>query len=181
MRESGKPHYAFIDCVRGYAVLLVVLVHATYLFPNLPYPIHRLTVVGWDGAQLFFLASAVTLMTSWRHEMAQYGQVDVGAVFIRRFFRIAPAYYAASVLYFALDPPAAGFKVWRPPPPSCSSTRGIPFSCRRFRGLGRWCQAVGVSASSLPSIRPFHSSPASSHRAREPHGSCWPRFCSAQR
>ena len=113
MRESGKPHYAFIDCVRGYAALLVVLVHATYLFPNLPYPIHRLTVMGWHGVQLFFLASAVTLMTSWRHEMAQYGQVDVRAFFIRRFFRIAPAYYAASVLYFALDPPAAGFKMWQ--------------------------------------------------------------------
>jgi peptidoglycan/LPS O-acetylase OafA/YrhL len=104
-----KPHYAFIECARGYAVLLVVIAHATYLFPGLPYPIHRLTVMGWYGVQLFFLASAVTLMMSWRYEKTRTGSVDIGAFFIRRICRIAPAYYAAAVLYFLLEPPSGGF------------------------------------------------------------------------
>jgi hypothetical protein len=43
---------------------MVIVAYATYLFPSLPYPVHRLAVMGWFGVQLFFLASAVTLMMS---------------------------------------------------------------------------------------------------------------------
>lgn len=109
MGDRHKPHYAYIECVRGYAILLVIICHATYLFPELPYPVHRVTVLGWHGVQLFYLASAVTLMMSWHHEKARDGSVDVGAFFLRRFFRIAPAYYLASMLYFWLEPPVGGF------------------------------------------------------------------------
>lgn len=109
MSDRQKPHFAYIECVRGYAILLVIICHATYLFPNLPYPVHRVTVLGWHGVQLFFLASAVTLMMSWHFERARDGAADVGAFFLRRFFRIAPAYYLASALYFLLEPPPGGF------------------------------------------------------------------------
>lgn len=109
MSDPQKPYYAYMECVRGYAILLVIICHATYLFPELPYPVHRVTVLGWHGVQLFYLASAVTLMMSWHHEKARNGAVDVGAFFLRRFFRIAPAYYLASILYFWLEPPVGGF------------------------------------------------------------------------
>ena len=109
MGERQKPHFAYIECARGYAILLVIICHGTYLFPDLPYPVHRITVLGWYGVQLFFLASTVTLMMSWRFERIRNGSVDVGAFFVRRFFRIAPAYYLASILYFFLQPPAGGF------------------------------------------------------------------------
>ena len=59
--------------------------------------------------QLFFLASAVTLMMSWSHEKNRNGCVDVVGFILRRFFRIAPAYYLMSVLYFFLEPPRRGF------------------------------------------------------------------------
>jgi peptidoglycan/LPS O-acetylase OafA/YrhL len=109
MSGRQKPHFAYIECARGYAILLVIICHATYLFPELPYPVHRVTVLGWHGVQLFYLASAVTLMMSWQYEKARDGSVDIGAFFLRRFFRIAPAYYLASVLYFLLEPPVGGF------------------------------------------------------------------------
>lgn len=108
MNERQKPHFAYIECVRGYAILLVIICHATYLFPGLPYPVHRMTVMGWYGVQLFFLASAITLMMSWQYEKARDGSVSVGAFFVRRLFRIAPAYYLASVLYLLLEPPPGG-------------------------------------------------------------------------
>jgi peptidoglycan/LPS O-acetylase OafA/YrhL len=107
--DRQKPHHAYIECVRGYAIMLVITCHTTYLFPQLPYPVHRLTVLGWHGVQLFYLASAVTLMMSWHYEKARNGAVDVGAFFLRRFFRIAPAYYLASILYLWLAPPVGGF------------------------------------------------------------------------
>ena len=110
MAESPhKPHLAYIDCVRGYAVLMVISSHLTFKFPELPFPVHRLTSTGWFGVQLFFLASCVTLMMSRHSEMQRNGCVDGVAFFLRRCFRIAPAYYAAGVLYFFISPPAAGF------------------------------------------------------------------------
>jgi peptidoglycan/LPS O-acetylase OafA/YrhL len=107
--EQQKQHFAFIECVRGYAIVLIIICHTTYLVPELPYPVHRIAVLGWHGVQLFFLASAVTLMMSWHHEKARDGSIDVSAFFLRRLFRIAPAYYLASILYFWLDPPRGGF------------------------------------------------------------------------
>jgi peptidoglycan/LPS O-acetylase OafA/YrhL len=71
------------------------------------------TVLGWHGVQLFFLASVVTLMMSWHYEKNRDGTADVGAFFLRRFFRIAPAYYLASVFYLWLEPPAAGVDLMR--------------------------------------------------------------------
>ncbi|HET6306352.1 MAG TPA: hypothetical protein VFG12_04155 [Rhodopila sp.] len=85
--------------MRGYAILPVITCHAMCLFPELPHPVHRMTVVGWHGAQLFFPASVVTLMMSWRHGKIRNAAVDVGAFFLRRFFRLVPAYYLASVIY----------------------------------------------------------------------------------
>lgn len=107
-RAGAKPNFRYIDCARGYAVLMVITCHLTFQLPNLPYPIHRLTAMGWWGVELFFLASCVTLLMSWHHEAARNGAADPRAFFIRRFFRIAPAYYAAAAFYFFLLPPSSG-------------------------------------------------------------------------
>ena len=59
--------------------------------------------------QLFFLASCVTLLLSWHGEVARRGRADIGAFFLRRVFRILPAYYLGGLFYWWLDPPAHGF------------------------------------------------------------------------
>jgi peptidoglycan/LPS O-acetylase OafA/YrhL len=112
-KSGAKPRLLYIDCIRGYAVLMVITSHVTDKFPNLPYPVHRLTVTGWFGVQLFFLASCLTLLMSWNFEINKTKSVDVVGFFIRRFFRIAPAYYAAGVLYYFLLPPKDGFDAWQ--------------------------------------------------------------------
>ncbi len=109
MTIGQKWSYPYIDCLRGYAILLVITCHLTYSYLDLPYPVHRLTVLGWHGVQLFFLTSCLTLLMSWRGEVSRLGQADIGAFFIRRVFRIIPAYYLGGLLYFWLDPPAHGF------------------------------------------------------------------------
>ncbi len=85
---AEHPNYAYIDALRGWAILLVITCHATFSYPELPYPVHRLTELGWHGVQLFFLASCVTLLMSWHGEMARRGRADTGAFFIRRVFRM---------------------------------------------------------------------------------------------
>lgn len=106
---ASKPHYFYIDCIRGYAVLMVITSHYLYQFPNVPYPVHRVLVSGWFGVQLFFIASSLTLLMSWDHEQRTGGRANWPAFFIRRFFRIAPAYYVAGLFYFFDAPPPHGF------------------------------------------------------------------------
>jgi peptidoglycan/LPS O-acetylase OafA/YrhL len=108
-RWRAARHLRYIDCTRGYAVLMVITSHLTYKFPQLPYPVSRITTMGWFGVQLFYLASCLTLMMSWHAEAARGGGNDVTGFFVRRYFRIAPAYYAAAVFYFVFAPPPGGF------------------------------------------------------------------------
>jgi peptidoglycan/LPS O-acetylase OafA/YrhL len=84
--------YAYIDALRGYAILMVIAVHASQLFtsPSILF----LASQGARGVQLFFVASAITLCMSWkaRHD-------GTGPFYIRRFFRIAPMFYLAIAVF----------------------------------------------------------------------------------
>jgi peptidoglycan/LPS O-acetylase OafA/YrhL len=97
---TGKAKLPYIDCLRGYAVLMVIATHVTYTVPQLPYPVHQVTSFGWFGVQLFFLASCVTLMMSSSYERSKSGTMNVRNFFIRRFLRIAPMYYLAGIFYW---------------------------------------------------------------------------------
>jgi len=80
-----------IDSIRGIAVLLVVLVHSSITVPNLVFPVKLASLYGQMGVQLFFVASAFTLCLSY--ELRQHERQANLKYAIRRFFRIAPAYY----------------------------------------------------------------------------------------
>ena len=84
--------FAYIDALRGYAILMVIAVHSSQYFRDLP--LQALLDQGARGVQLFFVASAITLCMSWTAR-------DDGAppFYVRRFFRIAPMFYLA-LLFF---------------------------------------------------------------------------------
>lgn len=98
---------SYIDAVRGWAIILVIGCHVGDVFPALPYPARKLANFGWHGVQLFFLASAVTLLMSW-HRQRGTGGKRVGAFFVRRFLRIAPLYYLGALVYLVAAPPPGG-------------------------------------------------------------------------
>ena len=87
--------YAYIDALRGYAILLVIAVHSSQYFDDLPYQF--LANQGARGVQLFFVASAITLSMSWNAR-------NDGSVrfYLRRLFRIAPMFYLALAYFFWL-------------------------------------------------------------------------------
>jgi peptidoglycan/LPS O-acetylase OafA/YrhL len=119
---SGPRHYEFLDALRGIAVLGVVAVHTVqnFHFPTLESAIG----LGDNGVPLFYMVSAFSLCLSLdqrtraeRRPLLNYA--------IRRFFRIAPMFYLAVLIYLLkpyvlpagvapviLDPIAWSKKAW---------------------------------------------------------------------
>jgi peptidoglycan/LPS O-acetylase OafA/YrhL len=92
---------AYIDALRGYAVLGVVLIHTSQSSG-----FAAQAEFGARGVQLFFVASALTLMFSWH-------QRDDGAApfFIRRVFRIVPMFWLSIPIYLGLNADAYTWQV----------------------------------------------------------------------
>jgi peptidoglycan/LPS O-acetylase OafA/YrhL len=84
---SHQKRLEWLDCLRGYAIAAVVLVHLG-LFP-----------AGGRGVQLFFVASAISLM----YAHAVHGEEGASAFFVRRLFRIMPMLWLAVLLFYVLD------------------------------------------------------------------------------
>jgi peptidoglycan/LPS O-acetylase OafA/YrhL len=91
-------HFDYIDALRGYAILMVIAVHTSESFVDLPSWLSRILNQGARGVQLFFVTSALTLSMSWvaRHEGA-------AEFYARRFFRIAPMFWIAIVVFLWID------------------------------------------------------------------------------
>lgn len=102
----------FLDALRGWAILLVLLVHSGGLAELFGQKL-ALTNIGQRGVQLFYEVSAFSLLYSWYSRKESTWK----AFFVRRFFRIAPlfylsiaGYYVYSVLY--LKQPALSFAAY---------------------------------------------------------------------
>lgn len=99
----GNAKLAYIDATRGLAILMVVLVHqAATVRSALPIGavLDQVARYGQLGVQLFFVASALTLCLSF--DKRQDEERRLLKFYVRRFFRIAPMYYLAIALYFAV-------------------------------------------------------------------------------
>lgn len=106
-----QDHLQVIDALRGYAILIVIAVHTLGHVPDLAWPAKRVLTMGFYGVQLFFLASAVTLMMSWHRSADPFGPRSLKFL-VRRFFRIAPLYWMAVVFYwFAYEIRAEDFSL----------------------------------------------------------------------
>jgi exopolysaccharide production protein ExoZ len=104
MTEKPSPakHFDYIDALRGYAILMVIAVHTSQSFPDLPSSLAKVLSQGARGVQLFFVTSALTLSMSWvvRNESA-------ANFYTRRFFRIAPMFWIAIIFFLLLNGTAA--------------------------------------------------------------------------
>ncbi|APO53446.1 peptidoglycan/LPS O-acetylase OafA/YrhL [Bradyrhizobium diazoefficiens] len=90
--------FAYIDAVRGYAIVLVLAVHSSQMITGLPWAASTLATQGARGVQMFFVASALTLCLSW-----QSRSDGAGPFYIRRLFRIAPMFWLALIFYVSRD------------------------------------------------------------------------------
>ncbi|UOQ98429.1 acyltransferase [Hymenobacter sp. 5317J-9] len=103
------PKLAYIDALRGLAILGVVLVHCVLFgteLHGLNIWVRNLFDVGNRGVQLFFLVSAFTLC---RSAEARRGEAHPTRNFLlRRLFRIAPIYWLGVLLYGVAWMPLTG-------------------------------------------------------------------------
>ena len=95
-----KEKYAYVDSLRGIAILMVVSCHICVLFNDLMTypPLGNILWMGNRGVQLFYVMSAFTIFLSFnRREKSD--RHPVLFFLIRRFFRIAPLFYLAIWVY----------------------------------------------------------------------------------
>lgn len=102
--KSLNKKLTFIEALRGYAILGVVLTHSTQKLTDLPQWLHNIGIQGARGVQLFFIVSAFTLFYSLSRKY-ESRSIEIKDFFIRRFFRIAPAFYFSFVFYLC-------FAIW---------------------------------------------------------------------
>jgi len=102
--DADANRYRFIDAVRGWAIIGVLLIHASAFGNNDNHPTWLSAVVanGRYGVQLFFIASAFTIFLSMQRRKDSDRRPVIN-FFLRRFFRIAPLYYLGVVAYLLID------------------------------------------------------------------------------
>lgn len=93
-----NKHFDFIDALRGYAIFAVMAVHASQTATEWTGVGRRIVDQGARGVQLFFVASALTLIMSWiaRHD----GTLNFYA---RRLCRIAPMFWLGILFFIWID------------------------------------------------------------------------------
>ncbi|MGC3944882.1 MAG: acyltransferase [Chryseolinea sp.] len=113
MEQSSVNKLAWVDAIRGYAILLVVMVHAAQPFYG--GGITGVLNSGSLGVQLFFIASSFTLFYSLEKRKSIDQKFTNVFFFIRRLFRIAPLYWIAIAFYIGYS----NFydSMWLPPKP----------------------------------------------------------------
>ncbi|KVE43038.1 acyltransferase family protein [Burkholderia sp. BDU5] len=95
----------FIDSLRGFAALYVLVFHFSAITtPHAVAPqwLAHFADLGGSGVTLFFLLSAFTLCLSSESRKDEEGSPLLN-FYIRRFFRIAPLFYAWIVIYCIRD------------------------------------------------------------------------------
>jgi peptidoglycan/LPS O-acetylase OafA/YrhL len=88
-----------LDHLRAMAILLVMVFHYGKGVPSWLEPMKQ---IGWTGVDLFFVLSGYLIGYQILKEINSTNTISFKSFYIKRFFRIIPAYVAVLVLYYAL-------------------------------------------------------------------------------
>lgn len=85
-----------LDSLRGAAIALVIMFHVQLHFPA-PGLVGRIALLGYNGVQLFFIVSGITMCYMWSARREETW--ETAKFLIRRLCRIAPPFWFAIVFY----------------------------------------------------------------------------------
>jgi peptidoglycan/LPS O-acetylase OafA/YrhL len=94
-----KENLYGLDFLRAMAIILVLLFHNLVLFPH-PEWINHVGEFGWIGVDLFFALSGFLIASQLFKKIVARHNLSIREFFIKRFFRIVPAYVVVLALYF---------------------------------------------------------------------------------
>ena len=88
-----------LDHLRALAIIMVFVYHYGRIFPH-PEWTNAISVFGWTGVDLFFVLSGYLIASQLFLSLSVNKIISVKVFFIKRFFRILPAYFTVVALYF---------------------------------------------------------------------------------
>jgi peptidoglycan/LPS O-acetylase OafA/YrhL len=102
--ELVRQRLDWLDALRGWAIMGVVLVHAGQAVPQLAGPWKIAADAGQYGVQLFFVVSALTISLTYGQFIRRNGNSLAATLswLAKRYFRIAPLYYFGIALYLGV-------------------------------------------------------------------------------
>lgn len=89
-----------LDHLRALAISFVFIYHYGGMFAH-PEWIHTIGTFGWTGVDLFFVLSGYLISSQLFLKIAKGRKISFREFFLKRFFRIIPAYLVVVVLYFS--------------------------------------------------------------------------------
>jgi len=88
-----------LDHLRAIAIILVMIFHYGRGIPDWLEPIKR---IGWTGVDLFFVLSGYLIGFQLLKEFKGNSKINLKRFYMKRLFRIVPAYLAVLILYYSL-------------------------------------------------------------------------------
>lgn len=102
-----NQRYDYLDSLRGIAILGVILTHIPILVQPSSIHLNFLSSSGQYGVQLFYIISGYTIALSYHRR-----NESTARFYVRRFFRIAPMFYVAVLVYTIINGFSADY--WAP-------------------------------------------------------------------
>lgn len=94
-----------LDHLRAIAIILVMVFHYGRDIPEWLEPVR---IIGWTGVDLFFVLSGYLIGFQLLKEVKTNSKIQLKRFYLKRAFRIIPAYLAVLVLYFSLGSSSEG-------------------------------------------------------------------------
>ncbi len=88
-----------LDHLRAFAITIVFLFHYSNMFPH-PEWMNGLFRFGWTGVGRFFVLRCYLIASQLFRYIAVGKKVSFKTFFLKRFFRIVPAYWVVVIIYF---------------------------------------------------------------------------------
>jgi peptidoglycan/LPS O-acetylase OafA/YrhL len=89
-----------LDHLRALAITLVFLFHYKILIVEHPVWMSDLVQFGWTGVDLFFVLSGFLIASQLFAEIKKGKKISIRIFFLKRFFRIIPAFWLIVGIYF---------------------------------------------------------------------------------
>lgn len=103
MFHHHLPHKKLngLDHLRAIAILLVFLIHYNKMFAH-PKWFEQVSAFGWIGVDLFFVLSGYLISSQLFLSIKNTNTFSYKSFFVKRFFRIIPAYLFTLAVYFLI-------------------------------------------------------------------------------